>query len=305
MSQNESNNDDIPTIELGPDEVEDPYERKDPEEVMEQHVKILFENYPEQVIREVLGPRYDEQRRLYESIREGSEDGVSKSRLDKAEGPDNYEKCDDALLRAHENCVQWKADRALDEYDISKAPKIWESGDQVPDWVIEALEELVRSGDVIWQGGYEKLPPGAEARIQQILEDRMTQPQGWSLDSLLGDLKDAYPEREDDYLLNILRNETSALLNTAREEAYELRDDHEDYKFDWIGPTDHRTTDTCLAIEDRIDDEGGSVSMERLKEILYEEAVAHADEEGTPERVDDWQPHYQCRRTFVRRVESI
>lgn len=240
---------------------------------------------------------------------EGDESGVEVDQQDSFSKrvPDafDYEAVDEALLEAHEKAVQWKADQSLDEFDISKAPGIWESDDQVPDWVLEALEELIRTGDVVWEGGYERLPPSAEAEIERILEDRLTQPQGWSLDSLLNDLSDKYPEQDDDYLLNILRNETSALLNTAREEAYELREDAEEYLFRWIGPVDHRTTDTCLSIADRIEDEGGAVPMDRLKEILYEEAVAHADDEGTPGRVDDWMPHFQCRRTFVRRVESI
>jgi len=218
----------------------------------------------------------------------------------------DYESADEALLAAHEKAVQWKAGQHIDEFDVSKAPGIWESRDEVPDWVMAALERLIRAGNVVWSGGYQRLPPGAEATVQDILEEKLTQPQGWSLDSLLDELSDAYPDHSDDYLLNILRNETSAVLNTAREEAYEAAEGpDEQYAFDWIGPNDHRTTDTCLAIEERIEDEGGAVTMARLKEILYEAALAHADAEGTPERIDDWQPHYQCRRTFVRRVQSI
>lgn len=303
-----SESEDIPRFELAPDdyfEDNEPRQRTPEEELDATYLRRLFENYSEPTLREVLGAEYEQKRRQYEALRKGAEAALSGSRLEKANAPDDYEKCDEALLEAHEKAVQWKADQSLDEYDISKAPGIWESDDQVPEWVLEALEELIRAGNVVWQGGYERLPPSAEARIQQILEDRMTQPQGWSLDSLLNDLSDAFPDQEDEYLLNILRNETSALLNTAREEAYELRDDVDEYLFDWIGPNDHRTTDTCLSIEDRVEDEGGAVPMDRLKEILYEEAVAHSDNEGTPERVDDWQPHYQCRRTFVRRVQSI
>ena len=303
-----SESEDIPRVELAPDEEiteEEPYQRRDGEELDETYLKLLFENYGEETLHEVLGDQFEDKRKQYVALVKGPERSTERPRLEKAHSPDDYEKVDEALLEAHEKAVQWKADQSLDEYDLSKAPGIWESDDQVPDWVLEALEELIRSGDVVWQGGYERLPPGAESEIQRILEDRMTQPQGWSLDSLLNDLEDAYPGRDDEYLLNILRNETSALLNTAREEAYELREDSDEYLFDWIGPNDHRTTDTCLSIEERVEDEGGAVPMERLKQILYEEAVAHADDEGTPERVDDWAPHYQCRRTFVRRVQSI
>jgi len=300
--------DDVPQFELAPDDYfddNDPRQRRDEEEIDAAYLRRLFENYSEPTIREVLGEEYDRKRREYEAVRKGAESALNGSRLEKAHAPDDWLECDSALLEAHEKAVQWKADQPLDEYDISKAPGVWESSDQVPDWVIEALEELIRAGNVVWQGGYERLPPSAEARIQQILEDRLTQPQGFSLDSLLDDLKDAFPNQEDEYLLNILRNETSALLNTAREEAYELRDDADEYLFSWDGPVDHRTTDTCLAIEDRIEDEGGAVPMDQLKQILYEEALAHSDDEGTPERVDDWVPHHNCRRTFTRRVQSI
>lgn len=218
----------------------------------------------------------------------------------------DYVMADDVLERAHEAVVQWKADEA--DPDLSKAPPAWTSGDQVPEFVLDTLRDQIRSGDVVWQGGYDRLPPSAEVSVEQVLEERMTQPQGFSLQSLLKHLKEALGDVEvdDGYLVNILRNETSALLNTAREEAYEESERaDEEFEYDWVGPTDWRTTDTCLSIEERIEDRGGSVPMEDLKQILYEEAVAHADAEGTPERVDDWQPHYQCRRTFTRRVKSM
>lgn len=305
MSESE---DDIPRIELEPDdywENNEPRERRSEDDLADTYLRRLFENYSDSTLRQVLGDEYESKRERYESLQKSIVASLSGSRLEKMNSPPDYEKCDDALLEAHEKAVQWKADQSLDEFDISKAPGIWESQDQVPDWVIEALRDLIRSGEVIWRGGYERLPPSAEAEIERILEDRLTQPQGWSLDSLLRDLKDHYPEQDDKYLLSVLRNETSAVLNTAREEAYEQRDDSEEYVYDWIGPNDFRTTDTCLDIEAEIEDRGGAVPMPELKQILYEKAVDHAGAEGTPERVDDWQPHHQCRRTFVRRVQTI
>lgn len=262
----------------------------DPEQ---QRAHLEAKGYSDEEIEEILS----------EGSEEAVEEGNSKNKSHNP--PGDYETCDDALKAAHESLVQWNADKRLSEFDISKAPGVWESQDQVPDWVLETLKEMIRSGDAIWHGGYEKLPPSAEAEIQKVLEDKLTQPQGWSLDSLLRDLKDHYPDVEDDYLLTILRNETSAVLNTARERAYEEREDAEEYVFDWIGPNDWRTTDTCLAIEEEIEDRGGAVPMEELREILYQKALEHSDDEGTPNRVDDWMPHHQCRRTFTRRVQSI
>lgn len=293
--------DDTPTIQMAPDgelgERVDEREEQDPEAIAESIREAQEEAYDDEFL-ELIEQKREERRQRREASAEGEQ-------AEKADDTFDYEDVDDALLEAHEKCVQWKADQKLSEYDISKAPGIWESQDQVPDWVMEALEDLIRSGSAIWHGGYERLPPSAEAEIERILEDRMTQPQGWSLDSLLNDLSEKYPEQEDEYLLNILRNETSSVLNHAREEAYEQRDDSDEYVFDWIGPNDWRTTDTCLAIEEEIEDRGGAVPMDELKEILYEKASEHSDAEGTPERAHDFQPHFQCRRTFTRRVQSI
>lgn len=261
----------------------------------------------------VFGPgeaerQFDEE--IIEAVRDDAEAqlkgvGAPESNSIEKYAPDgiDYEKVDDALLRAHEKAVEWKVGERAEDIDLDKAPGIWGSQSEVPDWVLNSLESLIDSGNVVWSGGYSRLPPSAEAEVKRILEDRMTQPQGWSLSSLLDDLKDHYPNKSDDYLLNILRNETSAVLNTAREQAYVERDDDREYEYEWIGPTDHRTTDTCLEIAETVESEGGSVTLDRLKEILYEKAVEHSDREGTPERVDDWQPHYQCRRTFTRVVD--
>lgn len=230
-------------------------------------------------------------------------EGVSKT-LAKARvsGSRDYEKADESLLSAHEQSVQWKAGEAFEDIDISKAPDIWNDG--VPEWLRDMIGRVVERGGVVWSGDYDRLPPSAEAVVKDVLDEQLTDSGGWTMTQLLQSLSNRYPDKSDGYLLNILRNEVSAVLNSTREEIYRERGPEvdEEYEFDWIGPTDHRTTDTCLSIEDRIEDRGGSVPMDELKLILYEEAVAHSDDEGTPERVDDWQPHYQCRRTFTRTV---
>lgn len=252
--------------------------------------------------RAVFGEDWEPSGPAQEALVEGSDT----EKLYKADDWD-FERVDDLLQEAHEKTVQWGVTE--DSPDLSKAPGVWESQDQVPDFVLDALKNLIRAGGVVWSGGYEHLPPSAEATLKGVLEDKMTQPQGWSLQSLLGDLKDALGDVdvEDEYLLNILRNETSAVLNTAREEAYEESEGRrdEEYVYDWLGPQDHRTTPTCIAIKEEVEDRGGAVPMDELKQILYEKALQHADAEGTPERVDDWQPHYQCRHTMTRKVQSL
>jgi len=215
----------------------------------------------------------------------------------------DYERVDKALLDAHKKAVQWGAGVDQERVDFEKSPGIWTNSDQVPEYVREAVKRLIEEEDIVYSS-YEKLPQGAQQDIADILEEQMTQPQGWSLESLIDALTDRF-DVSTTYAANVMRNESAAILNTAREEAYEEREDSDEYVYDWIGPLDHRTTDTCRAIENEIDSRGGAVPMDTLKDILREKAREHSDAEGTPGRVDDWQPHYQCRRTFVRRVQTI
>lgn len=228
----------------------------------------------------------------------GMTEGSDKS---KAESFD-YEEVDDALYDAFRKSVMWGVDE--NNPDLSKAPGIWTSDDQVPDYVLEKLREIIEEEDLIWDS-YARLPPSAQRKIEDILEENLTQPQGWSLQSLVDDMEEEFPEADTEYLMEVARNETSAVLNNAREEAYEEREDSESYVYSWVGPVDHRTTDTCLSIAERIEDRGGAVPMDDLKEILLEEARAHSDAEGTPGRAEDFVPHWNCRRTMVRRVQSL
>ena len=280
--------DDVPRVELAPDwELEEPdRQQQSPEEVAESLRRLMYENYSEETLRTVLGDEFDE------------------SEFAKAElrGDFDYEECDDALFEAHEKSVMWQADRDPSDVDLSKAPGIWTSDDRVPDEVQDILEAQIRGGQITW-GQYETLPPGGEAKVAEILERQLTQPQGWSLESLIRELREFYDTVTEAEAANIFRNETSSVLNVAREELYEMRDDAETYVYDWVGPTDHRATEICRSIEDVIESRGGAVPLPELKEILRTSALAH--ESGTPERVDQWNPHFQCRRTFVRRVQTI
>jgi len=103
----------------------------------------------------------------------------------------------------------------------------------------------------------------------------------------------------------IARNETAAIMNTAREEAYKSRPDEKEYKYYWSNPQDHRTTDLCNEIIEEVDSQGGAVDMPTLKDILYDKADKYKndpDNGGTPQRVDEWLPHFACRSTFIREI---
>jgi hypothetical protein len=209
-----------------------------------------------------------------------------------------YEKVDDVLFEAYEKMVWWNLSG---EQPLEKAPSMWRGADRVPEFVEQWIEAAFDSG-AFWEGQFEGLPQSAFLRLRDVFEDSFTQPQGWSLSSLVENLRDEFPAMGENQAETIARNESAAILNTAREEAYEAREDAVEHVYRWLNPQDHRTTDICNAIIDEIEARGGAVAMPVLKDILREYARAYAGEGGTPERVDEWLPHYACRSTFTRVV---
>jgi hypothetical protein len=95
----------------------------------------------------------------------------------------------------------------------------------------------------------------------------------------------------------IARQEVAAVLNKARAIAYQARPDSDQFVFGWVGPDDMDTTEICDSVKEAIEDEGGAVTLKKLQEILRREARQY--EYGTPERIDEFVPHYQCRHTLM------
>lgn len=211
---------------------------------------------------------------------------------------DGYEYADDFMRDMHKRLAEWDGD------DLSKAPMAWPADEQVPEFVKEVIRQVIQN-DVVWDdfSGYTRQ---AARAIQNSLRDNLTQPQGWSIESLVRDLQSIYPGMDDEQAHNIARTETSAVLNSAREEAYKKRPQAANYVYYWSGPADHRRTDVCKEIVNEVESRGGSVPMNELRSILRSKArkYENTDQGGTPERVSEWCPHYQCRHTFVRDVKA-
>jgi hypothetical protein len=206
-----------------------------------------------------------------------------------------YEEVDDLLFNAYKRTVWWEPS---DDEDLSKAPDMWRADDYVPEFVKEFIREVIGEGAVF--DNFKDLPHTAGLKMQEIFRDNLTQPQGWSVHSLVSDLQEVFPSLDDQQAKTIARTETASVLNSAREEAYEARPDSNEYEFYWSNAQDHRTTDLCNDIIEEVESRGGSVPLPELRKIV--EAAARAYEYGTPERVDDWTPHYNCRSSFIRAV---
>lgn len=213
---------------------------------------------------------------------------------------EEYEDCDDRLREMHKRLAEWDGD------DLSKAPPAWDSNDDVPEYVVEAVEEAIEEEDVVWDK-FEGYSRQSAVAVQNSLEEDLTQPQGWSIGSIVDDLQEMFPGMDEEKATNIARTEVSAILNSAREEAYESREDSVDYVYYWQGPADHRRTKVCEEIAEEVEARGGAVPMHELRSILLNKAKKYEGtrEGGTPERVDEWTPHYMCRHTFIRDVKAV
>lgn len=148
---------------------------------------------------------------------------------------EEFVQLDAYLYAAHETQVQPKSIK-----DIEK--RAWSVDGDVPDFVFEAIELAIDRGAVFRD--FESLPAGVVDRVEGILGDALTQPQGWSLDSIVDNMSDAFPGVDETDLETVARTETASVLNTAREDGYRSRGEQSDL-FRWQGPEDSRTTPAC------------------------------------------------------------
>lgn len=181
--------------------------------------------------------------------------------------------------------------------DLTKAAPAWSNETDVPQFVRDALLTTL-DGGVLWEGMEEA------DEVRDVLEDSFTQPQGWSISSVVNRVQDTLNVSESK-AEGITRMETAAALNTTRMEGYREQNDG-DGSYYWGGPDDRRNTKVCEEIKAEIDARGGSVSYEELQSILrkYAEKYEGTRQGGTPERVDEWVPHYECRHSPIEDVRS-
>jgi len=209
---------------------------------------------------------------------------------------------DEWCLKAHREQVQ---PDSVD--DIEK--RSWSGDQSVPEFVKDAIREAIDRGAIFDQ--FESLPGQVRDRVEAIFEENLTQPQGWSLESLTDDLSDAFPGVDRDNLETVARTESGAVLNRSREIGYEDRDRAGEFKYKWTGPSDSRETDACAFMKrgsSAVDDaprqfegtENTPLSMPDLKKLEREAAqfyfpnlsfrddhVLHPNERHTFRRVVD------------------
>lgn len=278
---------DRPTIPLdSPEEIEEEdYEPRDPQEVGEEIAEMASAHYGEE--------EWEAAQRWLDAG--GATGGGKKEKMLRKDDPDAIKYLDGAIQRSS----WWD----LKGQPLEKSPGIWRESDQVPEAVRDLIEEVIENTDWDW-AEFETLMPSEAERLEEMLEEKLTQPQGWSLESLTEDIQSEFGLSQD-VARGVAADTSHNVLNESKMAAFEDMEGSDEFEYDWIGPDDFRTTPVCEETKAEIEDRGGSVPREELTDILEEKAKKYEGTSaggGTPDRVEHWEPHYQCRHTPVRRV---
>ena len=97
------------------------------------------------------------------------------------------------------------------------------------------------------------------------------------------------------HVSTIVRTEAHSVSNGVRVEGYRQAEEEfgEEFRYDWKGPSDGRTTELCEEIKSRVPDEG--LPLDELRELVNEVS----DEYGFSE-LEFPTPHFNCRHQVVR-----
>lgn len=171
---------------------------------------------------------------------------------------------------------------------------------QAEERALEHVERKLRAGmpvtDVDMKGApvyatRNDVPPNVQNRIESALEDHdfsvattidtptlqdvfrksLTQPQGWSIDSIATNLRKATDGVDRDTARTTAQTEATAILNEARAKA--VRELEQETGVDvlhyWDGPDDEDTTDMCTWLKEQTNPEygGDPVSMDELEQL--------------------------------------
>ncbi|AGM11797.1 portal protein [Haloarcula californiae tailed virus 2] len=250
----------------------------------------------EQRVVEALLSRYDA---LEWRVRGRDEQHAGGKEQDKSEGDtltkEQARKADDLLLEAHKSQI-WPEDLEAIE------KRTWTGDESVPEYVVKNIQEAINRAGAVFSD-IESVPDDAVKRLEGILEENLTQPQGWSLDSIVEDMSDAWPGVGKEDLEVVARTETASVLNEAREIGYESMPDSGQAKFYWQGPSDSRTTEACEELKEETNPQYGGtpVSMNELVRLEQEVQEQHFTNLSFRKHT----VHPNERHTFVRQVDAL
>lgn len=188
------------------------------------------------------------------------------------------------------------------EGEEQKAEPFWNDDGDVPEFVKEAIERVVEKFDVVYDQ-IEDLTPSQVMRFEELLKEKLTQPEGWSLGSIRDGIQEAF-DVEHEKAETWARTEGSRVLNKTREEAYKAQSEDGQgggKKFKWTGPgtpDDGRTSDACVWLKEKTDPAYGGTprTLEELRELAREAADKFFP---NLKYNDDWVLHPNERHTLI------
>ena len=201
-----------------------------------------------------------------------------------------------------------KADRDVLRTIYRDSP-FWDSFSNMSQSVSEKLKEIITNSYMApTEAKFKEALRAVKAKFPgKSLEAQMLIAYGrvgkFSLAQTIKEFKNVV-QTESYHIERIVRTETTAVTNKAREVTFEEEDPENENLYDWFGPLDNRTTDQCKTIQRTVKQEGRGkgVSIDRLKEIQKEVVEDFNQKNTTNWKYRDWVPHAQCRRV-LRRVQ--
>ena len=172
--------------------------------------------------------------------------------------------------------------------ELQKSPS-WASNDDVDEETAQWVSSIIELEDPMWDE-YENVPMAAGLTVKQEIKESLTQPQGWSLESIANRLGDDFPHMEEHQRNRIARQEVAGVLNRSKIASLLARPD--DPLVRWVGPDDGDTTELCKSL---VEESSDGVPISEMLSLLKDHAKQH--DGGTPERAEQGLPHWLCRHT--------
>jgi len=163
-----------------------------------------------------------------------------------------------------------------------KGEPVYQERADVPANVQTRIAQAVREHD------FRPVESLSSAQLQAIFRERLTQPQGWSIDSLADHLQQAgITDRSQ--AETTARTEATGILNAAREDAVaEFAENIDETVLHyWDGPSDESTTEMCEWLKEQTNPEygGDPVPMAELRRLEREALDRFTDEGGDAAQV--------------------
>jgi len=216
---------------------------------------------------------------------------------------ETFEKVPDTTMEASEEVIELLSETYKNQVwidDLSKASRTWEGNQDVDKTVRDYVGVVIEEFDPLY-GDYKGVPHLAAQKVESEIRASLTQPQGWSTDSVSERINTQFGWMDKSQSDKIARMEVAAVLNKAKSVMLQAAEPVADtWEYDWVGPEDAETTKICSETKEEINQRGGQLTIDALKDLLREKSRKYRSQGGTPERVEEYVPHYQCRHTLER-----